>query len=1267
MASSSSSSSASHPLKYDVFLNFRGEDTRRGFTSHLYAAFRQKALQTFFDDDDLKRGEAIAPALPRAIQDSTVAVLVFSKDYASSSWCLDELAEIIERHRFHGQIVLPVFYEVDPSHLRKQSHNVAAAFVKHGQNPMNAQKIPQWKDALITAASLCGLDSKNFGNDDLLINKIVEDILQKLNQTMPCPDFEHLVGMDSRIKEIKEIFTINPSKTRILGIWGMGGIGKTTTAKVICQMMSRQFQDCCFLDNVRQRAEANGIDKLREELILKVLGEKDSVNYRFNASFDLFLKRRLSRMKVLIVLDDVNNPRHIEPLIGDPCWFGLGSMILITSTNRLVFEGKVDFIHKVELLNYDEALQLFSKRAFKQNYPRDDYASLSKPIVESARGNPLALRVLGSTLNGKNHEDWDITSTQLSKVKGKNILDVLQIGFNDLTREQKDIFLDIACFFKHTGQIYVTEDSLRKIYKSRTFEIDKTLSVLVDKCLIVISDYRLDMHDLLQEMAEKIVRQEDKRSRLWDHRDIYEIFAGIMETEAVETITLDLSKIAGMNLNPRLFTKMPNLRFLNFYGNGNLYLSQNLDYLPNTLRYLRWEKYPLESLPPNFQPKNLVVLELPNSNIKQLWNRAKEDSLLSQVKYKIVNGFRRLTSLSLVQNKSITRLPNGRSGFLEALEVLDLCGCSNLNTFPEISSNIKKLDLSGTAIKQVPSSSVELLSKLKKLKMIDCRELESLPSNFFCKLTSLYQLDLSRCSRFKMLPEIMEPTKHGVALNLSETAIEKLPSFIGICNERWLIDMSKCSKLTLYPRSSENCFSEDIFWVENLYLSNSNLRGLPEDLSFLSFIRYLDLSKNDFERIPATFKQLSQLESLDIRNCKRLLSLPELPSNVYQILADNCRSLKEIWTLKQLLLDLRMTGYHFNLSNCLKLDEDKCQEVVNALLRNFTRSQMLKSWANFKMIYPGSRILEWVKYQNMGDSIQIRLPSHWFNRLFLGFAFYLCYDNGEHGNGFRYDCHFGDNYYFSSVVSVSLGTLQLDKEHMGVFISNEFCEWVRSHSDFEEGVAFFKFTVTSFELGSVTNGIKKCGVIPLYAQKDEDEFCGAFDFPNLGVSKLKRSATCEGGEDGDDKERKKECLLGSVFDQLVHSLSNINPNFQEIDDSSNSDYSRPQLLSSHFDHLKTVMSIWETRKVDVIEFFGNLMFARVGGVPSSLAGVSPSSADEEGDNGANTDSSEETGVSLPQKVASGILNIPLPNVELLKSTLSTVSLTGLIELMPQLA
>lgn len=157
--------------------------------------------------------------------------------------------------------------------------------------------------------------------------------------------------------------------------------------------------------------------------------------------------------------------------------------------------------------------------------------------------------------------------------------------------------------------------------------------------------------------------------------------------------------------------------------------------------------------------------------------------------------------------------------------------------------------------------------------------------------------------------------------------------------------------------------------------------------------------------------------------------------------------------------------------------------------------------------------------------------------------------------------------------------------------------------------------------------------------------------------------------DGNDKERKHvslECFIGFIFEQLVHNLQKFDQTFQESDGRScDSDCSTPSPPSSQFDHLRAVMSIWEGRKVHVNGFLGNLSFARVGGVPSSVVGVS-SSVNEEGDDGVTTSSSEETGGSSPQKLASGILSIPLSNVERLRSTLSTVSLTELIELLPQL-
>ena len=111
------SSSFTPQFTYDVFLNFRGEDTRYNFTSYLYQVLCDKGFNTFIDDD-LQKGEEISTKLLIAIELSMTSIIVFSENYASSSWCLDELVKILEC-RNNGQLVLPIFYKVDPSKICK--------------------------------------------------------------------------------------------------------------------------------------------------------------------------------------------------------------------------------------------------------------------------------------------------------------------------------------------------------------------------------------------------------------------------------------------------------------------------------------------------------------------------------------------------------------------------------------------------------------------------------------------------------------------------------------------------------------------------------------------------------------------------------------------------------------------------------------------------------------------------------------------------------------------------------------------------------------------------------------------------------------------------------------------------------------------------------------------------------------------------------------------------------------------------------------------
>ena len=160
MASSSSSS-----YRYRVFLSFRGEDTRLNFTGHLYEALRAAGVNTFIDDDELRRGKAIRDELLRAIQGSRVSIIVFSRRYGDSSWCLDELVEIIKCRRTVRQIVLPIFYDVDPSHVRKQSGSFGEAFGNHEKwFASDLDTVFRWREALTEAANLSGWDLRNFLN-----------------------------------------------------------------------------------------------------------------------------------------------------------------------------------------------------------------------------------------------------------------------------------------------------------------------------------------------------------------------------------------------------------------------------------------------------------------------------------------------------------------------------------------------------------------------------------------------------------------------------------------------------------------------------------------------------------------------------------------------------------------------------------------------------------------------------------------------------------------------------------------------------------------------------------------------------------------------------------------------------------------------------------------------------------------------------------------------------------------------------------------------
>ena len=159
---SSSSSSSSRRCKYDVFLSFRGEDTRTKFIDHLYAGLKRKGISVFRDNEKLKQRTFIAPELLKAIEELKFAVVILSRDYASSRWCLIELTKIVECMQKTQLVVLPVFHYVDPSDVRNQRKTFAKAFALHEECLKDSiGTVQTWKAALTKVANLARWDLKD--------------------------------------------------------------------------------------------------------------------------------------------------------------------------------------------------------------------------------------------------------------------------------------------------------------------------------------------------------------------------------------------------------------------------------------------------------------------------------------------------------------------------------------------------------------------------------------------------------------------------------------------------------------------------------------------------------------------------------------------------------------------------------------------------------------------------------------------------------------------------------------------------------------------------------------------------------------------------------------------------------------------------------------------------------------------------------------------------------------------------------------------------
>lgn len=338
---------------------------------------------------------------------------------------------------------------------------------------------------------------------------------------------EHPVGLETRISEVKSLLQIEKpgEEASFIGIHGLGGIGKTTIARALYNSIANQFEVTSFLTDIRESStQRQGLVQLQETLLYETVGEKNIKLGNVYKGIPI-LKKRLCCKKVLLILDDVDKLEQIQALAGGRDWFGFGSKIIITTRDKqLLASHEVDKTYEVKKLNHEEAFELFTWNAFKRKATDKGYFEICNNVVLYAEGLPLALKVMGSNLFGKTVEEWKSALAKYEKIPNKEVQNVLRVTYDNLEENEKEIFLDIACFFKGETVEYV-----EKTLQACGFFPKFGISVLTDRSLVSIDEYnRLRMHDLIQDMGREVVREVSplepgKRSRLWNHEDVIEV------------------------------------------------------------------------------------------------------------------------------------------------------------------------------------------------------------------------------------------------------------------------------------------------------------------------------------------------------------------------------------------------------------------------------------------------------------------------------------------------------------------------------------------------------------------------------------------------------------------------------------------------------------------------------------------------------------------------------------------------------------------------